>query len=101
MTMPIRYFYRKEVEDNIERIFTVAYTHDIETGLTQYGGAVFRHAVGDNRETFRKGPHRETAARRLQVRPVSLIIKRDNFSDVESSIRQSIREVGVSGKRNK
>jgi hypothetical protein len=100
MTAPIRYFYRTEVEEGVERVFTIAYTHDIKTGETKYGGTVFRRSIGDN-EIFRKAPHRQTAAERLKIRPVSLIINAGNYPDVETRIRQAVREFGVSGKRNK
>ncbi len=108
MSTPIRYFYRTEVEEDdegsgifTERIFTVAYIHNIDTGATQYGGTVFRHPAGDRTQVFRKSRHRSTAKARLEIRPVSLIIDADNYKDVETRIRQSIRDVGVSGKRNK
>jgi hypothetical protein len=100
MSDRVRYFYRTEVEEGVERVFTVAYTHDIDSGATQYGGTVFRHPEGDTKESFLKAPHRQTAARRLAVRPVRLTVQADSYSEVENQIREAIREQGVRGPRN-
>jgi hypothetical protein len=92
MGQNVRYFYRTEVTDDVERVFTVAYTHDKQSGSTQYGGAVFRHAVGDTKESFKKEPHRKTAFNRLTARPLSLNVQADNYQVVEDKIRDMMRD---------
>lgn len=94
-----RYFYRREVSGSgIERVFTVAYTHDCETGETHYGASVFRQ---DKRnEYFVKSKHRQTASGRFEKCPVTFNVHADHLSGVEDAIRESIRQVGVSGERN-
>ena len=94
-----RYFYRRETSGTgVERVFTVAYTYDRETGHAQYGAAVFRRDRPS--ESFVKAEHRKTAAGRYEKCPVSLTVRATHLSEVEDAIRESIRSVGVRGDRN-
>ena len=93
-----RYFYRRETSaSGVERVFTVAYVHDQDTGETKYGAAVFRRDRAS--ETFVKAKHRQTAAGRLAKCPVYLNVIADHLSGVEDAIRESIIDFGVSGER--
>ena len=94
----VRCFYRREFEDGVERRIVVAYRHNKETGETEYGATIFRRDPGVTCH-FERVPHRNTAVRRLQVRPVRLTIDADNYTDVESQLREALREHGVRGPR--
>lgn len=98
--MNVRYFYRTEVNGKIERRITVAYTHDRETGATEYGATIFRRPVGDNSQVFEKAPHRNTALGRLQKRPVRVnLTPGKHFDIIEDEIRELVRDRGVRGDR--
>jgi hypothetical protein len=95
----VRYFYHTEVDqdDGKERTVAVAYRHNVETGSTSYGAAMFRQE--NPCESFVKSTHRSTALSRLNVRPVVVTVTGETYDEVEGNIRETIRTLGVGGKR--
>jgi len=100
-TSQVRYFYRREDQKRLgkERIITVAYRHNQDTGETSYGATIFRKDSPS--DTFSKKTHRGTANSRLDKRPVIITIDgAATLDEVEDEIRSAIRTYGVSGSRN-
>jgi hypothetical protein len=94
----VRYFYRREpIGNNLNRVVTVSYIHNRETGETAYGASMFRQdQPGDN---FIKAHHRHTADQRRLKCPVSINVANGTWNDIEDSIREAIRVHGVKGDR--
>lgn len=95
----VRYFYTREpgAGDVYERIVTVAYKYNKQTGEVFYGATMFRKE--SNRECFNKKMHRITATGRLNKRPVNIVLSAENYPELERKIRESIRTHGVCGDR--
>jgi len=93
----VRYFYRRETAAGINRVFTVAYTHDRDTGSTEYGASVFRQERAN--EPFVKAHHRHTAEQRRVKCPVRVAVSGATWTEIEDAIRDSIRVNGVKGDR--
>ena len=94
----VRYFYRREpIAENLQRVVTVSYTHDRETGETFYGASMFRQ--DEPNEQFIKSQHRHTADQRRQKCPVKVYVAGGNWDSIEDSIRDAIRTYGVKGDR--
>lgn len=95
----VRCFYRREpIGNNLNRIVTVSYVHDRDTGETTYGASMFRQEKpGDN---FVKAHHRHTAEQRRLKCPVKINVSGGTWDSIEASIREAIREHGVKGDRS-
>ncbi len=94
----VRYFYRREpISANRQRIVTVSYVHDRETGETVYGASMFRQDQPN--EQFVKSQHRHTADERRTKCPVKVSVTGQNWDAIEDGIREAIRTYGVKGDR--
>jgi hypothetical protein len=93
----VRYFYRRESSAGINRIFTVSYVYNRETGATEYGASVFRQERPN--EIFVKAHHRHTAEQRRVKCPVKVSVSGQTWNEIEDQIRDSIRVNGVKGER--
>jgi hypothetical protein len=93
----VRYFYRRESSAGVQRIFTVAYTYDRETGQARYGASVFRQEKPN--EPFVKAHHRHTAEQRRVKCPVTVSVTDGSWQQIEDSVRNAIRVHGVKGDR--
>lgn len=94
----VRYFYRREpIAANLNRVVTVSYVHNRDTGETTYGASMFRQDQPS--EQFVKSQHRHTANQRRVKCPVTVTLHGQNWDAIEDGIREAIRVHGVKGDR--
>lgn len=89
--MKIFYHSFTDSKDNLPRIIVVAYSYDKTSQQVSYGAAIFKKESPS--ETFQKALLRNTACKRLELRPVTFTSQKQptvHISFVEKEIINSI-----------
>ena len=93
-------FYFEEQRPKIFRIFTITYIYDRVNNVLSYGASIYKDD-GSDQIPFDKRKHRQTALKRLNMRPVIInnVMDDGKLHEFHEKIRHFIYKHGVRGKK--